>query len=73
MCVYFSVLYSDAHILNGCHHYIGLCTARLVDLVARDLGKINQGHDCKTFKHSAVQINWFYHNVPDYDYVDYND
>ena len=38
---------------------------RLVDLVAKDLGKINQGHDCKTFKHSAVKTNWFHQNIPD--------
>ena len=38
-----------ARIPNGCHHYKGLYVARhdpLVNLVAQDLGKINQGHDC---------------------------
>ena len=61
-----------AHILNGCHHYKGLYVARhdrWVDLVVKYLGKINQGHDCQTFKHSAVKINWFHHNVPDNDYL----
>ena len=59
-----------AHILNGCNHYKGQCVARhdrLVDLVAKELGKINQELDCKTFKHTAVKMNWFQHNVHDND------
>ena len=40
----------------------------MVDVVVKDLEIINQGHDCKTFKHSAVKMKWFHYNVPDNDY-----
>lgn len=60
-----------AHILNGCHYYKGQYVARhdrLVELVAKDLQKIYQGHECKFFLHSTVKMNWFNHNMHDDDH-----
>ena len=41
---------------------------RLVDLVAKDLRKINYGHDNRIYKHSTVKFNWFHNNTSDSDY-----
>ena len=58
------------HILNGCYNYKGLYVARhdrLVDLVAKDLQKMNYGHDSKIYKHITVKFNRFHHNTSDSD------
>lgn len=38
---------------------------RLVDLVLKDLRKINCGQDIKVYNHSTVKMNWFQHSTVD--------
>lgn len=37
----------------------------LVDLVLKDLRKINCGQDIKVYNHSTVKMNWFQHSRSD--------